>query len=108
MIWKGTKCFSKKQLHEIQEYINSQLTKRYKKIEVVSDRTCFLLESGGIFSITCMYGKNFYDLCIEYADNEEDMRKYFTTDGGLYPLDKFQTTEELLQAMIDEIENSLD
>ena len=105
MIWKGTKCSSREQLREVQEYIISQLANRYKEISVVDDRRCFLLDSGVILSITCMYGKGFYDLCTEYADDAESMKVYYTTDGDLYPLDEFQTPAELLQVMIEEIES---
>lgn len=104
MIWRGERCSSEKQLRELQEYVNSELSKQYKQIDVVNDRTCFLLDTGEILSITCMCGGKFFDLCTEYADNIDDMKKYYTTDGDLYPPDEFDTPDEMLQAMLVEIE----
>ena len=104
MIWKGEKCSSNKQLRELQEYINQKLSERFKKVDVVADRDCFLLDTGEILSITCMNGGNFFDLCTEYANNTDEMKQYFTTDGDLYPPDEYDTPEDMLQAILKEIE----
>lgn len=104
MIWQGTKCSSKEQLKDLQEYVNSELAKQYQVIDIVNDRTCFLLNSGEIFSVTCMFGKNICALCTEYAASVDDMKKYFTTDGDLYPLEDYETPEDIIENIINEIE----
>lgn len=73
-------------------------------MDIVDDRDCFMLDSGEILSITCMIGEKFFDLCTEYADSSEDMRSYFTTDGDLYPPGEYDTPDDMLQAMLKEIE----
>lgn len=105
MIWQGKNCSSKEQLREIQQYINNRLSERYDVIDVVDDRICFALKTGEILSVTCMFGDSVCALCTEYAESEQAMKQYSTTDGDLYPLEVFEEPEEMLKAMLKEIED---
>ena len=104
--WMGEKCLSSEQLINLKNYICDILAKRYSEIEIIPSRRCFLLETGEILSVVCVIGGDAFHILTEYADNQNEMRRFNTTDGELYHPDDYETAEDMLKDIVAEIEQT--
>jgi hypothetical protein len=97
MTWKGTNWTLKKL-----EQLEDKFRKMYQEISV-NDDVCFMLNDGMVISLALF--KKFNAVVIEYAKNIEDAKKNIFDDGDLFYFEDYKNEDEMLEAMIREIES---
>lgn len=84
------------------EILNSRLAQQLESI-VIDDSICFFASNGAVCRLDSI-GNEYNALVIEYADNLEMAKKgIFGEDGDLFYMDEM-SEDEMLEAMIKEIE----
>lgn len=79
------------------------LQQRYKSKRNSLDETWFL-NDGGSFHLVCFVAP-MYGFIIEYANGQTEKDMATAIDGRQWPLLDYNNPEEMLQAMVEEIES---
>ena len=74
-----------------------------KYITTADGEQWFIKNSGGAFHI-CLFESPLYGFIIEHAKSTEEADLQMAIDGKSWPLLDFDTPEDMLQAMLKEIE----
>lgn len=86
------------------ESLNKRLEQKYDCM-MINGILCFILENGCVCRIDSMGGE-YNALVLEYAENLDKAKEnVFDEDGDLFYMEKM-SEDEMLNAMINEIENA--
>lgn len=81
------------------EYLNQELAKRYKQIDL-NGRTCFRTDSGDIICLDSVFNKQC--VVVEYAENVKAAKNNLFEDGDLFDMEL--PPDRMLRGMLSEIE----
>lgn len=84
------------------DYICEKLARLYDQTEI-NKQKLYVGENGFYFFLS-VFPEEFNAIVIEYASNQEEAKNNIFEDGDLFYVDDF-SKEEMLQAMIKEIED---
>lgn len=94
------------QTEKREAYLNEKIAERYESIEIEgSDRKTFLKPSGTVFRLDwfLMNKEDGFVIVVEFAENTDEAKINRFEDGKVFYVNEM-TEEEMLQAVIEEIE----
>lgn len=112
MEWTGKKKRSERAYREFLGELLSEFIKllRQRYESVIIERNngekveCFIAPDSLFFFPGYMLGGDFHCLVIEYAENREEIQKYWEDEGGQFFPEDFESKEALFNAMLKEID----
>lgn len=111
MTWKELKYSSKEVLIKLREEFREELEKRYQTVSIKTEHgliECYISGKGEYFYPAFMFGgkdNQFHNLVIEYAEDEDEIRKAWEEEGALYFPEDYDSKESMFVAMLKEIES---
>lgn len=94
-----------KSLDERIDYISDRLKEKYDDVWFGDEQWFILPDNQAIHIVELLSGYN--SLVIEYAENTEEKSRNLAEDGSQFSILDYDTPEEMLDAMMKEIENEL-
>ena len=104
MTQKEESLFQGKDIDAWAVYIMSRLYARFKYF-VLANGECWFENGNDAFHV-CVFEAPLYGFIIEYAEGRTEDKLGMAEDGDQYPLFDYDTPEEMLQAMCEEIEGN--
>lgn len=104
MTQKEESLFQGKEIDAWAAYIMSRLYDRFKHF-VLANGECWFVNGNDAFHV-CVFEAPLYGFIIEYAEGCTEDKLGMAEDGDQYPLLDYDTPEEMLQAMCEEIERN--
>ena len=102
MTQKEESLFQGKDIDTWAVYIMSGLYERFKYF-VLANGECWFVNGDKAFHV-CIFEAPLYGFIIEYAEGHTKDELGMAEDGDQYPLLDYDTPEDMLQAMLKEIE----
>ncbi len=111
MGWMEKNGITEKVLQELANEFADLLSDRYDQVIVETehgDVHCFIDPHGNYIYPAFMFGgvgDPFHFLVVEYAENEDEIKKAWEDEGGQFFPEDYESKEAMFQAMLDEIES---
>ncbi len=93
---------TEKLLNERRRYVSEKLKEKYKEALFGDEQWFILPDNQAIHIVELLSGYN--SLVIEYAENAEERSRKLADDGSQFALVDYDTSEEMFEAMMKEIE----
>ncbi len=91
-------------IYSVMIKLNKYFASKYEKM-LIDKVTCYVLPDGQIITITGMISMD--AIVVEYAENKEEADKGWLEDGDLFYLSDYESDDELIEAIMNEIEGNI-